>query len=101
MDDTYLLQSRRREKIVMQAPVHHLAAKQVHKNPRAAEKDQRAKNESSVYARKHLTQLAEVFHLVCRRRNEREHRQQEKRSYRDQIEQKSAAAQKVFADLEP
>src|SRR5688500_12467521 len=69
----------RREEVVMQAPVHHLAAEQVHEDPRAAEEYERAQDEPAVHRRVDLAQRAEVLHLVGGRRKQREHGQQKER----------------------
>ena len=94
------LASHGRKKIVVQASVDDLAAKQVHKNPRAAEEDKCAKDQPAVYRRIDLAQHAEVLHLLRVRRKKGEHRQQEERQRHQRIKQKRSTAEKVLPDLE-
>src|SRR5689334_12716989 len=80
----------------MQTAIDDVAAKEVHEDPRTAEEDDRAQNQSVVKDRVDLAVAVEVFPLVARRLQEREQQQRKQRQQREQVDQNRAPAEKVL-----
>src|SRR5205085_12183674 len=72
---------------------------QVHKNPGAAEKDDRAQDQTVIEKRVEYAVLVEVAPLAGRLKHGQQE-QREQRQQREQVEQDRTAAEKVLLDLE-